>query len=98
MSDSRPLSSTRRGLAPVGAQLGLRPSGQGFGAEVVGGVDGLAEELTGRDAVVVAAQQGAQVGLGAGLFEAGVRTGEDLDGLAQQRLAGLSSGDQPGGP
>ena len=25
-------------------------------------------------------------------------TGEYLDGLAEQRLAGLSAGDQPGGP
>ena len=82
VSDSRPMSSTRRGLAPVARQFGLRPSGQRGGAEVMGGVDGTPEQLASLNAAVGAAEQGAQVGLGAGLFEAGVRTGEHLDGLA----------------
>ena len=84
-------------LGSGGAQLGLSPSGQRRRVEAVGDVDGLAEQLADLDAVVAATQDGTQVGPGAGLFEAGVGAGEHLDRLAQQGLAALTAGYEPGG-
>ena len=49
-------------------------------------IDRLPEHLAGVGAAVAAAQERAEIGQRAGLFEPGVGAGEHFDGLAQQRL------------
>jgi hypothetical protein len=63
---------------------------------VVGSVDCLAEKLAPLDAAVAATEKGAEVGQGAGMFEAGIDTGEDFDRLTQQGLATITARYEPG--
>ena len=55
----------------------------------------MAEKLARFDSVVAATEEGAKVGQGAGVFEAGIGAGKHFDRLAQQGLATLSSSDEP---
>src|SRR6185437_15879477 len=85
-------------LSSGGAQLGLGPPGKRGGAEAVGGIDCLAEQVAGLAALVAATQEGTQVSERACLLEAGVRAGEHRDRFAQQGLATCSARYEPGAP
>ena len=62
---------------------------------MVGGVDCLAEKLARLDSVVAATEESAEVGQGAGVFQAGIGAGEYLDRLAQKGVATKAAGYQP---
>jgi hypothetical protein len=66
-------------LRPRGSQLGLGTPGQGVCTEMMADVDGLAQWFSGCNSMVCAAQERAQIGLGASSLEASVGPSEDLD-------------------
>ena len=65
---------------------------------MVGAIDCLAEQLARLDPVVVATEEGTEVGQGPSVFEAGIGAGEHFDRLVQQGLATIATGYKPGGP
>jgi hypothetical protein len=73
-----------RAAGSGGAQPGLGLVSQRVGAQVLGGLEGLAQRLAGLYTMVFTGEQSAEITLGARLFQSSVWA---IEHLAQQRLA-----------